>query len=199
VIVVPSPPKFQPALFGGAVMGILSALPFVNFANCCCVWMITGGIVAAWVMQQNHAAAVSVLDGMAVGLLAGLVGAFIWLIVSYPINLAMSPFLQALGQRILDNARDVPPEVQDALERFGAGRAGMAIGFAMNLFLGMIFSTLGGMLGALLFRKSVAPPPVEPSDRWSGGPPSPLLPTDGSLPPKLTPPPDAPGGPPPVA
>jgi hypothetical protein len=184
-----SPPKLQPALFGGAVVGVLSALPLVNLANCCCLWMIAGGVVAAWMMQQNHPLPITVLDGIVVGFLAGVVGAFVWLIVSPPIGLAMSPFLQALGRRVLESARDVPPEVEDALRRYGTGRAGVAIGFVMNLFLGMIFSTLGGALGALFFRKSQPPAPPPDSSSWWAAPPSPPA---GSVPP--SPPPLPPGG-----
>jgi hypothetical protein len=40
--------KLQPALIGGLVTGVLSALPFVNILNaCCCLWVVTGGVVAA--------------------------------------------------------------------------------------------------------------------------------------------------------
>ena len=40
------PNKLQPALLGGAVLGVLSALPFINFANCCCIWFIIMPAVA---------------------------------------------------------------------------------------------------------------------------------------------------------
>ena len=38
----------QPALYGGLVMGVLSALPLISAGNfCCCMWVISGGLVAA--------------------------------------------------------------------------------------------------------------------------------------------------------
>ena len=38
-------------------MGALSALPFVNAGNlCCCLWVITGGVVASYLLQQNQSA-----------------------------------------------------------------------------------------------------------------------------------------------
>jgi hypothetical protein len=39
--------RTQPALFGGLVMGVLSALPIVSAGNwCCCLWVVSGGLVA---------------------------------------------------------------------------------------------------------------------------------------------------------
>ena len=31
---LPTPPRLQPAVFGGIFIGVLSALPLVNIANC---------------------------------------------------------------------------------------------------------------------------------------------------------------------
>jgi hypothetical protein len=68
----------------------------------------------------------------------------------------------------------VPPEMRDTLERYGSGdQAGLLLilsrifAFMIWLFLGAIFSTLGGLLGAAIFRKQtpasgpidVPPPP----------------------------------------
>ena len=50
----PAPPKLQPALFGGLFIGVLSALPIINIGNCCCLWVIGGGVLATYLMQQNH-------------------------------------------------------------------------------------------------------------------------------------------------
>ncbi len=44
----------KPALMGGLVMGVLSALPGVSLGNCCCcAWLVTGGLVAAYLLQSN--------------------------------------------------------------------------------------------------------------------------------------------------
>ena len=39
--------RLQPALLGGVVIGVLSALPVINVANCCCAWILFGGALAA--------------------------------------------------------------------------------------------------------------------------------------------------------
>jgi hypothetical protein len=80
----------QPALIGGLVGGVLSALPLVSGGNlCCCLWVVSGGVVAAYLLQQNQTAPIVASDGALVGLLAGVVGAFVYLVVSIPINLLM--------------------------------------------------------------------------------------------------------------
>ena len=51
----PAAPKLQPAFFGGLFIGVLSALPIINIGNCCCcLWVIGGGVLAAYLMQQNY-------------------------------------------------------------------------------------------------------------------------------------------------
>src|SRR5205814_1251056 len=71
-------PYGQPALIGGLVMGVLSALPLVNAANiCCCLWVIAGGAVAAYLLQQNQTMPIAPGDGALVGLFAGIIGAFV--------------------------------------------------------------------------------------------------------------------------
>src|SRR5437588_622051 len=49
--------KMKPALIGGVILGILSAIPFVNIPNiCCCAWAIVGGIIAANIYIKNSPA-----------------------------------------------------------------------------------------------------------------------------------------------
>ena len=102
-----TPSKTQPALLGGLTIGVLSALPVINLANCCCAWILFGGALAAYLMQQNHAEPIMIGDGAIVGLLAGVIGALVWVIVSVPITLAMAPFQAAMTQDFLSNARDL--------------------------------------------------------------------------------------------
>jgi hypothetical protein len=168
-----NPPKLVPALLGGTFIGVLSALPLINVANCCCLWLLAGGVLAAYVMQQNHPAPIRAVDGAVVGLLAGIIGAFVYVVVSLPINLVMTPIVETMRSRMLQEAQDMPAEVREAIDRFGSGSASVAIGFVMNLFLGMVFSTLGGLLGAALFKKP-APPQVPPPapEPWSPPPPA---------------------------
>jgi hypothetical protein len=183
-----SPPKLFPALLGGTFIGVLSALPIVNVANCCCLWLLAGGVVAAYVMQQNHPAPIRAVDGALVGLLAGVIGAFVYLLVSLPISIVMAPIVETMRGRMLQEAQDMPAEVREAVERFGSGSASVAVGFVMYLFLGPIFSAVGGLLGAVLLKKP-APPPAPPPAPGAWAPPP------SAWPPPPPPPPPAPGAP----
>jgi len=81
-----------------------------------------------------------------------------------PIDLLVSPMQQAIVQRLLDMGT-LPPEMRDMLERYGRGGAMSGVFFVVGrivelvfwLFTGSIFSTLGGLLGALIFKKQTPP------------------------------------------
>ena len=152
-------------LFGGLVMGVLSALPIVAAGNlCCCLWVVSGGVVAAFVLQQRQPTPITHGDGALVGLLAGIVGAFVYLIVKIPIDLVAGPIEREMLRRVLEEANNIPPEFRRMMSsRAGLG-VGMAIGFVFMLFVGAIFSTLGGLLGAVFFRKPLPPPAVTGTD-----------------------------------
>jgi hypothetical protein len=157
------PRKLQPALAGGAFLGVLSALPLVQMGNCCCcLWMIGGGLVAAWVMQQNHPRPVTIGDGALAGFLAGAVGAVIYVAVSLPVQLVTGPMQARWIQRAAERVQDMPDNLRIALEA-ARDRDGslvwMIVGLIFMSCLGLIFSTIGGMLGALFFRSETPPPP----------------------------------------
>jgi hypothetical protein len=155
----------QPALIGGVVMGVLSALPIVSVANaCCCLWIVCGGLVAAYVLQQNQSAPITPGDGALVGLLAGIFGALVQVALSIPIGLIIGPMERELMQRVLEMAGNIPPDIRDAFERYSReGRTGalLILGRIVELVfwmvIGSLFSTLGGLLGAALFRKPNPP------------------------------------------
>jgi hypothetical protein len=158
-------PYPQPALIGGVVMGVLSALPIISAGNaCCCLWVVSGGVTAAYLFQQNRSAPITPADGALVGLLAGLTGAFVHFVVAIPIDILVAPMEQAMLQRFLDMGT-FPPEARDILDRYGRGGAmggayfvlSRIVGLMFWIFVGGVFSTLGGLLGALIFKKQTPP------------------------------------------
>jgi hypothetical protein len=151
--------RTQPALIGGLIIGVLSALPFVAAGNgCCCLWVVSGGAAAAYVLQQNRQAPITPGDGAVVGLFAGVIGAVVWLVLSIPITFLIGPMEQRLFQRIIDNMNGMPPEFRAYMSPNIGGAIGLAVFFLFMLFVGPMFSTLGGLLGAVIFRKQQAPP-----------------------------------------
>jgi hypothetical protein len=146
-------------------MGVLSALPIISVGNaCCCLWVVSGGVIAAYLFQQNQATPMRPEDGALVGLLAGLVGALVQVLVKIPIDILVAPMELSMVQRMLDMGT-FPPEVHDIMERYGRGGAMSGGFFIISSILGLmfwvvvggIFSTLGGLLGALIFRKQTPP------------------------------------------
>jgi hypothetical protein len=158
-----TPAKLQPAILGGVFLGVLSALPVVSAANlCCCLWIIGGGALASYLMQQNHPLPINAGDGALVGVLAGLIGAFVYVLVAIPVNLVMGPLTRRMFEGFIGQNPDVPPEVVEMMGRMEGGLLGVAIGFAFMIFFGLLFGGLGGILGAVVFRKNAPPPPPAP-------------------------------------
>ena len=162
-------PYTQPALIGGVVMGVLSALPIISIGNaCCCLWVVGGGVIAAYLFQQNQSKPITPADGALVGLLAGLAGALVQFVVKIPIDLLVAPMEQAMVQRLLDMGT-LPPEMHNMLDQYGRSNGMSGVVFIIShvvslmfwLFVGGIFSTLGGMVGALLFKKQTAPGAID--------------------------------------
>ncbi|MEI6669931.1 MAG: hypothetical protein WCP29_17415, partial [Acidobacteriota bacterium] len=56
---------------------------------------------------------------------------------------------------------DIPDNLKQLMETLGNSTAvsiiGMAIGFVLALIVGAIFAAIGGMLGAVFFKKQAAP------------------------------------------
>ncbi len=158
----------QPVLLGGLFIGVLSGLPIIQLCNCCCIWIAGGGALASYLQRQNQPAPMTVLDGARVGVLAGLVGALVWLVVTQALDVVLAPLQERLMVEVMRNASDLPPEVRTMLEN--ADRSGgYAFSFALMLIFGSLVSALGGAAAAAYFRKD-APPAL-------GGPvPPPPLP-----------------------
>lgn len=158
----------QAAVLGGLFTGILSALPFVSVGNCCCLWILSGGALAAYLDQQSLGRHTTAGRGALVGLAAGVVSAFAWLVTSLLLDPIIGPMQQRVMQEVLQIAQDVPPDVRESLESFGQGRSGFGyfIGFCFMLCFGAVFSAIGGALAGAFFRND-APPAL-------GGPPPPL-------------------------
>jgi hypothetical protein len=144
-------------------MGVLSALPIINLGNlCCCLWVVGGGLAAAYLLQQNHPEPITPGDGALVGLLAGIAGAFVQFVVSIPVGLLMAPIERTMMQRAAEMAGTMPAPMREMIESYGVQRPGLGflallvirlLGLFVALFLGGTFSTIGGLVGAVVFRR----------------------------------------------
>lgn len=162
--------QLQPVLFGALFIGVLSGLPIINVGNCCCLWIVGGGMLTAWLQQREgvglgHQGQRSLGEGALGGFLAGIAGAVVYVVVYIPISFVTAPLQRVMMEWMVDSGAEIPPEVLDMFDDFGAEGilAGAVFGFFAMLFAGMIFSTLGGLFGVLLFRPSPPAPPLPPA------------------------------------
>ena len=148
---------------------MLSALPIVNLANCCCLWMVAGGALASYLTQQQTGRSVPPGQGALAGVAAALIGAVVWLVVYAAADFVVGPLQQRMMTSILEGSVDVPPDVRTLLEQMSEQARSpvrFVVGFFFQLFTGVAFGALGGLLGAMYFRRDVPPAlggdPIEP-------------------------------------
>jgi hypothetical protein len=159
----------QSALLGGVFIGVLSVLPIVNVGNaCCCMWVIAGGLLTAYLENQRAPQSITVARGAFLGLLAGLVSAVVWLIASLALNPLFAPFQAQMGEALSRAAADADPTVRAQLEQISglaASPVHFVVGFVLQLCIGAVFATAGGAIGATIFRRPgpvMTPPPLPP-------------------------------------
>ena len=165
----------QSALLGGLFIGILSALPVIQIANCCCLWITGGGVLAGYLLPQYDPPLTKGRGALA-GLMAGIVGAFVWLLAASALDFLIAPLQERVINDVLANAGDMPPEARAWLEMMGnRGSAAfrLAAGFAFQLCAGFVFATLGGLLAAVFVARPVPPPPIPPDSVPPPLPPQP--------------------------
>lgn len=149
--------KLKPALLGGLIVGVLSAIPIINY--CCCIWSIGGGLLAGFLYIKSSPTPVSIGDGAMTGGLAGVVGGIIYFIIGLPIALLFGA--AAMTEQLSRSGVDLPV-------------SGMLL-MVVSTFIGAIFlavlAALGGLLSVPLFekRKNGSAPPAPP-DNFAGGP-----------------------------
>lgn len=163
--------KVKPAVIGGVVLGLLSAIPFVNIVNvCCCLWAILGGMLASHLYVKNSSTPATAGDGAIVGAIAGAVGAVISLIIGIPLSIvsgaAMRGLLVSLMERVDPRQAEM---VARQLEASGESIAGAIVNGLIMAVLLFIFAVIGGLIGIPLFEKRKGGPPPPPPP-YGGGP-----------------------------
>jgi hypothetical protein len=149
----------QAAFLGGLFTGIVASLPIVGLGNCCCcLFNILGGGIAAYLEQQNTGRTTTPSRGALVGGASGVIAAFVFLLA----QMAMGALLgspEAGLSAVLQSGADLPPEVRDAMESVVTSGPGFlyAVSFVGVLFVGTVFSAIGGALAAAFFRNDVPP------------------------------------------
>ena len=141
--------KLKPALLGGLIVGVLSAIPFINY--CCCIWSIGGGALAAFLYIKSSSVPVKTGDGAVVGGLAGVIGGIIYLVIGLPIAIFFG--MAAMEEQLSNSGVHLP---------FSGMILMIVASIAGAIFLALL-ATLGGVIGVAIFEKrkdgGVPPPP----------------------------------------
>jgi|SRR5687768_17711770 hypothetical protein len=159
--------KVKPAVIGGVVLGLLSAIPFVNFVNaCCCLWAILGGLLASYLYVKNSPTPVNAGDGAIVGAIAGVVGGLISLIVGIPLAIVSNSAMQSFFLGLVENMDPSQAELFRTQFQAGATVTGAIVNGLIQAVLLFIFAIIGGLIGIPLFEKRkggpLPPPPPTP-------------------------------------
>jgi hypothetical protein len=160
--------KLKPAVIGGVVLGLLSAIPFVNFVNiCCCLWAIVGGLLASYLYVKNSPVPANAGDGAIVGAIAGAIGAVIYLVLGIPLAIVSGSAMRTIFINLMAS---IDPNQADLLRRQleaqGDNISGIIVQSLIGAVLLLVFAVIGGLIGIPLFEKrkggSLPPPPPAP-------------------------------------
>ena len=150
--------RFQPALLGGLFIGVLSALPVLNLANCCCLWVILGGMLATYLQQQNTPAPLETSTAALSGLIAGAIGGLISSIAGMLMfSLMGGADSQQAIEQALSNIPNMPPETAEWVRSLTQGSTMALVGMVITVPIYAVFGMLGALLGLAFFRKKVTP------------------------------------------
>ncbi len=148
------PRMLMPALIGGILSGVLSAIPFVS--RLCCLWVIGGGLLAAYLLSKDSpSVSLTTGDGAIVGIFAGIIGSVVDTIVSIPFDAMMrnSEFMRAILDRVSEYAQDLPAGLEGLLESGPVSLAWTLLGLVFSMVIFSAFSALGGIIGVSIFKK----------------------------------------------
>lgn len=152
---------FSAALIGGAGAGVLSGIPFVNCL--CCLWIIGGAMLAAYLLAKNSPVALTAGDGAIVGVFTGIVAVVMQAILSFLFRPANKVFLRRIMERFAEYGEEMPPGFEDFLEG-GSTQVSVPLFLIGILVSAIVFSALGalgGIIGISLFGKKFLPGKTE--------------------------------------
>lgn len=176
---------WRPALIGGVLLGILSAIPPFSLFNCaCCAWVIGGGVLAANLYVKSSPSVVTLGSGVGLGLLTGAIGGLVSTIFSIPVQILMNSVFAAYAaqaRQIISELPNLPAVWRDMILSSGNTRfnvLSVILGALVSVTVFSLFGMLGGVLGVAIFEKrkveapasvyqppvSIPPPPPPPPD-----------------------------------
>ncbi len=161
--------KLKPALMVGGGLGLLlvitvllSAVPFMKLIGCCnCLWPIAGGLLATMLYIKASPLPASVLDGLIIGALVGVIGGLIYLVIGLPLTYFVNG-VEAMDAQIRQLNPNFPL----------SGVVLMIVGGFVGFIIFIVLSIIGGLIAVPIFEKrkaGIEPPPPPPQQNYGGG------------------------------
>ncbi len=152
---------FSAALIGGVGAGVLSGIPIVSCL--CCLWIIGGAMLAAYLLAKNSPVVLTAGDGAIVGVFTGIVAVVVQAILSFLFRPLNKEFFRRMMEKFAEYAEEMPPGFEDILE---GGSTQVSVPAFLIGILGsaVVFSALGafgGIIGISLFGKKFLPSKTE--------------------------------------
>lgn len=139
------------ALIAGVVIGLLGNLPLLNLVNCIlCLWVWLGGILAVFLYRrfEKGQSVLTAGQGAGLGALAGLIGAFVGVVV-YALTSFISMPLYANMARFFEIEGDLPFDTVSP----SSVLASTFIFFLLDVVLYPLFGAISGFITASLLVK----------------------------------------------
>lgn len=163
-----------PALYGGIVMGVISAVPGLSLLNCfCCAGIMLGGFLAVFFYKKDLTADMPSLmssDGVKLGALAGVFGAIVSIILSKLVTMMLGGADEKMLKDLIESMgleNQLPPGTMEQIEEgLGAGMGFFQI--VVTFVIDPLFGLIGGLIGYSVFKEKKIvpagppPPPVQP-------------------------------------
>ena len=167
------PDKVMPALYGGIILGLLAAVPFLNFVNClCCAGYLFGGFMSVYFYKKSLTAEMSPLtsgDGVQLGALAGVFGGIVSSLITAVLLFTIGNVAGEMIGRMIINLYSqmgildrLPPDAVAQLEQSMKGGGLSPLTIISSFIISIIFGLLGGLIGYAVFKQKGGTAPQQP-------------------------------------
>ena len=144
------------AVIAGAGIGLLGNLPLLNLINCfLCLWVWVGGVVAVYLYRHFQAggASLTAAQGAGLGALAGLIGAFVGVVVYAATSFISMPLFMNVAQ-FFELEGDLPFATVEPSSILGSA----FVFFVLDAILYPLFGAISGFITTSLLAKQSAVP-----------------------------------------
>jgi hypothetical protein len=141
-------------LAGGFVAALLNAIPFLNFINCfCCAGIMLGGAFGLYYYDRQgfHKEYISTATAVTVGLVSGIMAAFISLFLEWMIYHTFGDWQLEMAKNIVEQMDEVPLYIEEMMTEL---EKSMGYGFlwASVFFRNVVVLPVFCLTGSLIMR-----------------------------------------------